>query len=295
LIRFGPIAILRGVIAAKTNYRTWLKDEFAQRCQRNPRYSLRSFARDLRILPSRLSDIFNGKQGMSVGVARRLAERLGWDAPEQEFFAALVESEHARSQTKRELARRKVADGNYQTLDHDTFALISDWYHFAILELVFTEGFRPQLKWIARRLAITEIEVEQAVERLVNLGLLIRHGEHWEVTQKFPATMSGVPSKAIKKFHAQIMKKAADALYLQEIERRDFSTISVAINPDDLPEIKEEIKKFRRALEQKYKARANKREVYALSMQLFSLTEATAKPISAEGENKKTLTDVELT
>ena len=36
-------------------------NELERRCQYNPNYSLRAYARDLEILPSRLSDVLNGK------------------------------------------------------------------------------------------------------------------------------------------------------------------------------------------------------------------------------------------
>lgn len=214
---------------------------------------------------------------MSAKVAREVGDRLDWSASEKDFFVALVESEHARSKTKRAMAKQTLGQFEHKTLDNEVFSLISDWYHLAILELVLTDGFKPEPKWIAKRLSISPIQVEQAVSRLQTLGLLACHNGKWEVTEKFPATTSGTPSQAIKKFHSQILNKATDALYLQSVDERDFSSISVAINPDDLPEMKEEIKNFRRALERKYKARNHKRAVYSLNIQLFSLTQTETK------------------
>lgn len=92
LIRHPALGRFRAVLGHRENYRVWLKAEFAERCQRNPGYSLRSFARDLKILPSRLGDILHGHQGMSVTVAKALASRLAWSESEREHFAALVEA-----------------------------------------------------------------------------------------------------------------------------------------------------------------------------------------------------------
>jgi len=274
LIFPARIATLRAVAKTNDNYRAWLKAEFAERCERNPRYSLRGFARDLRVLPSRLSDILNAKQGMSGKVAREVSQRLGWSPTEAEQFVTLVESEHARSQTKRTLAQEKLEKFEHKTIDDEIFSVISDWYHLPLLELVMTDGFKPELKWIAKRLGISEITVEQAVRRLQSVGLLKCTRGKWEVTEKFPATTNGVPSSAIKKYHAQMLKKADQALYLQSVEEREFSSNCLAINPDDLPQMKEELKLFRRALEKKYKARSGKKQVYVMNTQLFSLTNA---------------------
>ena len=137
-------------------YREWLKQEFSDRCRRNPRYSLRAFARDLLFLPSRLSDVLNGKQGLSAKTASQLARRLGLSQAETQEFIALVEAEDARSITQRTLAQAqleqmKARPSAFQGLDADTFAVISDWHHFALLELVTLDGFQPNRNWISRR------------------------------------------------------------------------------------------------------------------------------------------------
>ena len=76
-------------------YRSILKDELLRRIRQNPRYSLRAFARDLRLSPSRLSEVLSGKQGLSRQAAKAITERLGWRGSEAERFIDLVESQHA--------------------------------------------------------------------------------------------------------------------------------------------------------------------------------------------------------
>ncbi len=260
-----------------TDYRDVLRDEFAARCSRNRLYSLRAFARDLDLRPSHLSDVLRGKLGLSARSAMQVASAIGMSEAEGSYFVTLVEASHARSASRRKTARQKLGSlgvaKDYQVLEERVFEIISDWHHYALLELVQTDSFVPRLSWIAERLGITRVEVESVVRRLKGVGLLsVRNGK-WLVTNKFPATRSGIPSKAIKKFHSQILTKATDALYSQAIEQRDFSSITFAINPDDIAEIKEALREFRRGIEKKFKARTNKREVYSLSIQLFSLTE----------------------
>jgi uncharacterized protein (TIGR02147 family) len=203
---------------------------------------------------------------------------MGMTEAERSFFVTSVEALHSRSAKRRKIAQARLATiskpDEYKTLDDKVFEVISDWHHYAIMELVGTRDFIPRLSWIADRLGISRIEVDLAVRRLKAVKLLeVRNGK-WFISETFPATRSGVPSESIKKFHSQILSKALEALYEQSVEKRDFSTMTFSINPDDLPEIKDEIRSFRRALEKKYKSRANKREVYAFSMQFFSLTVA---------------------
>lgn len=258
------------------SYRDILKREFASRAGRNPQYSLRAFARDLDFLPSRLSDVLNGKHGLSRRSASGIAERLGYAPSQRQYFCTLVEAEHARSQARKEQAREELLKlerpQDYRNLEEATFNTIADWYHFAILELFGTQRFIEDKHWIARRLGITPIEAELAIERLSQLGMLIKKNGRHRVAVEYPSTMSEVPSAAIRKHHTQMMEKAARALQEQPVESRDFSSLTLAMDPSLLPMVKEEIKNFRRELEKKIKkATKNKRSVYCLSVQFFDL------------------------
>jgi hypothetical protein len=48
--------------------------------------------------------------------------------------------------------------------------MISDWYHFAILDLTRLDDFQPEPAWVSRKLGLTVSEVKIAVERLLRLG-----------------------------------------------------------------------------------------------------------------------------
>lgn len=161
---------------AINDYKTILKEELASRCRQNPRYSLRAFARDLKLAPSRLSEVLSGKQGLSRPAAERIAKALGYAPGDIERFCDLVESLHARSKKNRDSARLRLkkvgGDSTEIQLQADTVKLIADWYHFAILELTNIDGFRSESKWIAKRLGISEFEAQLALDRLQRLNLI---------------------------------------------------------------------------------------------------------------------------
>jgi uncharacterized protein (TIGR02147 family) len=89
-------------------YRDILKEEFSQRRRRNPRYSLRAFARDLKLSPSMLCDVINGNHGLSRAGASKVAQALNLNPQESEFFCDLVDCTNARSAIKRETARLRI-------------------------------------------------------------------------------------------------------------------------------------------------------------------------------------------
>jgi hypothetical protein len=76
---------------AKTfEFRLWLQNEFAERAKRNPRYSLRAFAKLLQMEPTSVSQILSGKRRASTKVLTQrrqpnLQIHLSDTTREQEF------------------------------------------------------------------------------------------------------------------------------------------------------------------------------------------------------------------
>lgn len=263
-----------------SDYRVVLKDELERRCTKNPRYSLRAFAKDLGVGPSRLSEILSGKAGISKSRALAFAKRLGLSAGEASRFADLVESTHARSPIKRELARvrlEKFIVPEYQQLQLDTFKTISDWYHHAILELFRIEGAKSNNAWVARALGITEMEAKLAIERLLRLGMLNEKNGTYEVADDFAASPDGIPTESIKKFHQQILTKAEAALFSQSVDERNISTVVMAFDADQVAQAHEHIRSFRRNFSKTVNPTEKKNSVYCLSVQFFQLTKEKLK------------------
>ncbi len=71
---------------SSTYYRELLRTELTRRCQRNPRYSLRAFAKWLAIDVAALSRVLAGKGALSLKTAERLVKTLGCTAPARHVF-----------------------------------------------------------------------------------------------------------------------------------------------------------------------------------------------------------------
>jgi len=65
------------------DFRAFLQDELEKRCKKNPRFSLRAFARTLEVEPSALSKILHGKRALTPKMLLRMASQLG--LPEQDI------------------------------------------------------------------------------------------------------------------------------------------------------------------------------------------------------------------
>ena len=128
-----------------TDYRLLLKNELTERLGSNSSYSQGAFARDVDLAPSRLSELFSGKQGLSRKKAESICDNLGFDGKQTEFFTCLVEKDHARSKTQKKIAElklKKFQKNSTTPLEQEYYSLIAEWYHFPILELIQIEGFQ---------------------------------------------------------------------------------------------------------------------------------------------------------
>lgn len=268
------------MLTAESDFRKVLRNELEARLGRLPRYSLRAFAKDLGLAPSRLSEILSGKQGLSRARAQSVGERLGLALAERELFCDLVESEHARGQVGRELARLRLEkqklDQSYKTLELDAFAAVSDWYHFALHQMTGLAGFKSDIKWIAKRLEISTLQVTEALERLERLGLIKREKGRITRAQEFIATPEGIPSAAIRKFHRQILERALVALESQPVEERNFSVMITPIDKKKLKDAQRWVKSFRRRFAGRVSENGMPTDVYCLAVQLFNLTPSAA-------------------
>lgn len=260
-----------------TTYHDLLNEELERRRHINGSYSLRAFARDLGIPVSRLSMIMNKKEGLSVKKAQGIAEALRLDEQKKQWFCDSVGSMHARSNKEREAFKKKIQGykskaKTYSNLQLEYFKVISDWWHFAILELTYLADFKNDPDWIASMLDISKKDVIEAIERMKELDLVEEKDGKLIDVFKFLATPSDTPSMSLKKFNTQLMKKAMEALYERDINEREMASNIFAVRKDKVPEFKEKLRTFRRELESEASSLTNKDSVYCLNMNFYELT-----------------------
>jgi uncharacterized protein (TIGR02147 family) len=165
---------------------------------------------------------------------------------------------------------------DYQQLSLDSYAVISDWYHYAILELIRVEGFHPNVSYVSKTLGISNTEAHIAVERLQRLGLLRikRNGKWTDNTTSGSATNinQDLTSHASKKLQQQVLEKAIHALEELPTSIRSQTSMTMAIHPEDLDTAKNMIKIFRRDLCAFFEKNKNPTHVYQLGISLYPLS-----------------------
>lgn len=248
--------------------------ELEKRKARNKLYSLRAFARDLGVRSSRLSEIFNGKAGLSPDKASKYAKNLNLSKEDTDLFLDLVESVHARSKVAKEMAKERLRARReiYNTLDEDKFCLISDWYHFGIMEYIVLENSVHSYEGVAKHLGITLEEATEAIQRLLKLKLIEKINNRYVLSKTHNETTNDVPSFALKNYNKQLLQKAINSIDERPIDERDNTAAIFTFNKKDIDEVKHKIREFRRQIMQEYEVKADRNSVYCLSVQFFELT-----------------------
>ncbi|WP_413288316.1 TIGR02147 family protein [Bdellovibrio sp. HCB337] len=256
------------------DYRRFLKNELQKRQMKNRSYSMRAFSRDLGVASSRLSEILNGKVGLSERRASSIADRLELGTEEKNLFIDMVESEHSRSAVVRAAAgqRLKARFMEASVLGEEEESLLSDWHHLAILELLNVERLEHSVTAFAKRLKVEESSVAASIEVLTRLGYIAHDGHRWTPTEPDSTTTTEIPSKAIRDYHTQMLEKAHAALHEKSVKERDFSSMVFAMNKEQLDHAKLRLQEFRRTLVKELESIPGKDSVYCLSLNLFSLT-----------------------
>jgi uncharacterized protein (TIGR02147 family) len=241
----------------------WLQRQFTERCKKNPRYSLRAFAKFLSIDPSSLSQILSGKRPLSKKNVQAICQKLSANPQEIKSFGLMKANE--------------IVDADYMQVSLDTFAIISDWYHFAILELTFVSGFKADAKWISKKLSITTEEAKSAVERLKRSGLLLEANGLLVKSSKLLTNRSDVnTSAAHKELQRQIIEKALLAIDECAAEEKDITSMTMAIDISNINKARELTRKYRREMCALLED-GEQTQVYHLGIQLY--------PISKKQEN----------
>lgn len=250
-----------------------LKMYFERKRVAQPRYSLRALARDLKVSPAYISQVFNSKKKVPE---TRLAELIRLLDMDDIAVLQLKDALHPGEKRKTALAPADFAFfDRFRPLDQQKYAVLERWYMVALLDLTTLEDFDPRPAWIAKRLGISPTEAELALATLQEHGLLKEvDGKLTKADLKlrFPTKTTQL---VIRRFHKQLIKKAYDELDQraghEAFDGRLVAGATFALNPAHLALLKQKIQECMYEVSS-LAAEGPCRDVYQLNVQFFPLT-----------------------
>lgn len=263
-------------------FRDYLRNELERRMTINSAYSLRAFARDLKMPASRLSEFLSGKSKVSLNRVYDITKHLKLSDSEAQFVNDIATIEYGRTEEVKKLALKRVSllrasDVQLTTLD---FEEISDWYYFALLETLSKIQHKMTVPELAISIGIKENLCQFAVDRLLRKGLLSVEDGYLKATHK-SLHVVGEPTKSIQKFHRQFIAESVTAFEKSEYDEREFSSSFVMLTDQEIQHLRSKIKNTvesvflqineKRKFEIESKENKQKLKLYGLGVQLFPI------------------------
>jgi uncharacterized protein (TIGR02147 family) len=266
------------------DYRTILKTQWVTKSERGLPRSLRSFSQKIGVSSSFLSEVLNRKKSLSVELAFKIALNLNLTDQETQYFCLLVQLDQEKDPIYREVLGKRLKaikpEHDVFDLSLDLFRVISDWYHYAILELTYIPDFQARPEYIASNLGISLMEAELALDRLTSLELLERDrlGRFRKAHSQL-VVQSRVPNAALKSHHLQFLQKCIDSIESQTPKERMSATDVFPIDSKYISKIDRLSREFSSKVLKLSKQSRTKDSVYALAVHCFRVTHPNKKEV----------------
>jgi len=261
-----------------TDPRHYLVDTFKFKKEKNPLFSIRALSKQMGFkCHSSLVLFFKGKRQIRSEHVTKIVQGLKITDAEAAYFSSLVSFHNAKNEGEKkhfeEQMKKLSPSKRFSVLELDRFRAVADWYHMAILEMTQLKNFIPSTEWIQKNLFFkTHIQdVQNAVQRLFQLGLMKETSGRWVKTHERLTTPSDFASESIREHHRQVLRNAIDSLESQSVHERIFNSCAMTIDSKKLPEAQNLILKFREEMS-RLVSQSEGDETYQLSVSFFKLT-----------------------
>ena len=262
------------------NYRSALRNVLDERIKRNPKYSLRSFARDLKLSASSLSSVLSGSQNISAAKAGSIGECLGLNQDERRIFIEIVKlhqnqlDEDQRALAIQNLERFFTAQKSIYRLPYNLFSMVADWRYLGLLTALNAKKVGGSLTIAKSWLGETLTEVRKIADLLETQGFLKSLGNDlFEVVHKRTLSSSDTPVAAFRAFHRSRLNRVSKALDSVENDKRDVVSTLLVMRKEDVPLVKEEITKALNSIVSKFESNEEGDVLYQFTVALVPVVD----------------------
>jgi uncharacterized protein (TIGR02147 family) len=236
------------------DYQEYLREFYEEKKRRNPYMSYRYLGQHLKLDPGFLLKVLQGKLHLADRSIPTLCSFLRFTDPESRYFEMLVRYNKAKTTSDIKLYFEKLTalrETQARPVEESQYAFYQKWYHSAIHALLSIFEFKGNYKELASLLTpcITAMQARESIKLLKKIGLIkLDENGVFRPTDAFVTTGEKWRSVAIRDFQKETIRLSEQSLDLHEKERRDISTITVALSTRDITEVRERIRQFRNSI-----------------------------------------------
>lgn len=263
-----------------TNYRTYLKDYYADRKQRLSVFSYRYFCMKAGIKsPTLYKEVVEGKRNLTSKTMTQFAKGMGLSSSDSEYFYTLVYFNQSKSADEKQKLLERMRGLRRKITQHvvplDLYEYYSCWHYPVIRELACILEWNNDYSILANAIIpkIKKSEAKQAVIFLLEKKFLKR-GTNGAYVQTNPAISSGteVTSIGVRAFNEIMAQRGKESIKEFPPTIRDVRTLVVGISKKSYSLIKEETREYLDRIIRIVDDDKESDRVYNLNIHLFPLS-----------------------
>ena len=265
------------------DYRLFLLDFYETQKKKHSFFSYRYMSGKIGLDAGYLVKILQGKLHLPEKYINTLCSFCKFSEKETAYFRTLINFNKAKSEAQIRIHFEKLmsfSSPGKQRIEKFQYEFYRKWYYTAIRSLIGICRFSDDIESLSRMLTppVSSREVKKAVELLVKLDMIKKDGDgYYTLSNAFVTTGESWQSLAIRDFQRETIRLAGESLDRHHKKDRDISTVSVAVNKKDLPELKLRITEFRDAILKLAENSDDPDCVYQLNVQLFPMADTTVE------------------
>lgn len=268
-------------IYSYNDFRAFLRDYFAYRCQMQKSYSHRIMAKELGFpSPNYIKLVMDGHRNIGLRSIDRLLCGLQFRDKEREYFNHLVFFSQAKTNNQKNyyygLMSSFRSPLNSATISTGAYQYYSEWYHCIVRELITREKPPVNAGSIAKKIKphLTATQVKKSISLLLELGFIVANEDGtYSQSSRILETENDVVSVGIRNYNLKMIDIAKECIDSVPYDKREFSSLTISISSDAMTRIKKRIKEFEQELFQIARGSQNPKHVYQANFQFFPLTD----------------------
>jgi len=244
----------------------FIQDYYEQKKEKNPKYSMRSFAHQLEVEPSMLAKILNKKRALTFETANKILDKINIQTSLRNSL--LLSFSDANNYYK------AVSDDQLIKLNDREAEIQYKWYFFAVLGVIDTDEIEGSVKAISSYLNLDQAIVQEAIDVLKKLEAIEEYKvDIYKTTRKsFTINQGENTQVALAQSYIHYLNQSIQKIESEDEAGSEFTGTTFAIPTSKLDEARRRIIEFNRSMASWLtKTDGSKSDVYRLSIQFFPL------------------------
>ena len=270
-----------------TNFQEYLQGWLLEQKKAGRKLSFETLARELGMRSKgHVHRVFHDPaMSLTPRILVRLAELIGLQGDERDYFEAMVSFNRASSMEERRLYLGRMGRlsgcATAKAIDTDTCSYLSEWYYPVLREAVCMPQFRGDYRLLAKQFipGLTESQARRGVEHLLALNLIKALATGGYVSSDaYLHAGSEIESVLLSNFQQQMIRLGSKALDDQPPSRREITSLTFSYPIAKFKTVKLALRRLQNELaEEILKEQEPGDAVFQLNLQCFPVYERDIK------------------